>query len=255
MALTQQDIFNARKQENEIIKELQSKSKEYYDSTRNYFYLGFMILAFFAVISVIPILIIFNPQDEGATYLVLSLFLLTFIFLRTALFVQVYSARKKHSKFDDFLDHGITLSRILFSTSLEPIREAYLSEKLLPTIASLSASQRERLINIYIKKSEKIKNSNWYVITILGVMLFAVWTGFISAVIGQEKTYIGMMGSFIVFFAISLILTFFVCVYKQSLERIFLKKSFNFLLLAEIITMIDSLDKAQFQDSPIPPVS
>lgn len=253
MSLIEQDIFDARKKENEIFKELQSKSTEYYKSIRNKLYYLFMSFAFLTVLSIIPILFIYKPQNKGATYLVLILFLLTFIFLRISLLLEVKAARKKYSKFDDFLDNRRSVSSIIFPTNLEPLREAHLSEKLLPTIGSLSVIHKKRLINVYIKKSEKIKNSNWYIVTLLGVMLFAVWTGFISAAIGQEKTLNGMIGMFLAFLIISLFLTFCVCIYKRSLERIFLKNSFDYMLLTEIITTIDALSEAELHDTPVPP--
>ncbi|QQZ64513.1 hypothetical protein JI735_34305 (plasmid) [Paenibacillus sonchi] len=253
MTVTNQDIFNLLKQENDIFKELQTKSKTFSDSIRNTSYISFIIMAFLSVISILPVVFISNPENKWVKYLVIGQFVLTFLFLRIAYFAQVYFARKKYSHFVCLLDTESIFSRVIFSTNLAPMREAYLSKELLPTILSLPASQRKTLINVYLKKGEKIKNSNWYIITLLGVMLFAVWTGFIGAVIEHEESFNGMIALLFIFLIISMVLTVFVSVYKHNLERAFLKKTFDYMLLADIITRIDALAAADNQTDPLPP--
>ncbi|MFF2017008.1 hypothetical protein [Paenibacillus sp. NPDC058177] len=255
MELTDEEILNSLKQENEIFKNFNATLKKFDDSTKNIYSYLFLSLSFVLICSIISLMAYFSPKDEWwVTYLVLSLFFLFFLFLRLSSFSRVHYARKNFNQFKDLLETKKILSEILFPTNLAPMRKAYVFTKLRSTISSLTTAQRKILINVYLKEGEQLKNNNWYIITLLGIMQFAVWTGYISAVIGHEDSLNGMTMYLMIFMIISLGLTIYVYIYKIILESLVLKRSNNYFLLTEIISTIDVLDDSAPQPQSIPVV-
>lgn len=240
MLLTNQDILNSQKEEKEIFKLLRTESKNFSDSTKNASYRTFLTMASIALIACIVVNFIPILEEDQVTFWFFSLILLTFTFLRIAIYFRVKNARKVYSEFESLMETRRKFE-FLSSSKLAPMREAYLSGKLLPIILGLSSSKRQTLISVYVKKGEKEKSSNWYMVTLLGVMLFAVWTGFIGAVIEDAGSFDLMLVRFAIFIGISIVLSVFAIVYKSALEKEVLAKSFDYMLLAEIISRIDTL--------------
>lgn len=239
MLLTNQDILNSQKEEKDIFDLLRMESKNFSSSTKNGSYRIFIIMSSLALLSSI-VVIISGLEENQAKLWFYGLIIFTFIFLRIAIYIRVKNARQLYPDFENLLDTSRKF-KLFSSTNLAPMREAYLSGKLLPMILGLSSSKRKTLISVYVKKGEKEKNSSWYMVTLLGVMLFAVWTGFIGAVIEDSNSFSIMLARFAIFIIISLVLSVFVVVYKSSIEKEVLAKSNDYMLLAEIISQIDTL--------------
>lgn len=238
--LTNQDILNSLNEENVIFKKLRTESKEFSSSINSVIFYITMIAAFITLLSSFLVNLIPKLNNNQAGLWMLSLVLLSVIILRIATRVKVDYACKQYPLLVNLTNVRSTWNPFS-TTDLAPMREAYLYEKLLPDLVSLSSSKRKALISSYLKKGEKIKNGNWYIVTLLAVMLFAVWTGFIGAVIADADDFGAMMIRFVVFLFISLILSFFINFYKTTLEKDVLAKSFDYMLLSEMISKVDTL--------------
>jgi hypothetical protein len=242
--LTEEDLLVSLSKEKKLLDTLQKQSGEFYRSIRNPLYYAIVVLALILLISIVFCMLYFtNPKDnDWLGQLIMGLFILFFLTFRSATFIEVYSARKKFAPLSDLLDFRKSLLKIFIATSLAPMREAYLSQKLLHEISILPASQQKRLIQVFLKKGEKLKSSKGYIIALLGVLMLGAWTGYIGAVISKKGTVEEMTAYLGVFIIVSFCLTLLVSIYKYNLEQILLKKSNDYFLLSDIISLINALN-------------
>lgn len=256
--VTDQDILNSLNLENDTFDKLRSNSEEFERSISKGFYKLISILSIVLLLGIISSYTYFIFKEKsGALIAVFFLLILLIIFIRASSIAKAHYARKQYTQFEYLLGERPVWTRVVFPENLEPMRKAYLYTKLRPAILRLSPSERKSLINNYLKAGELNKSNKWYLVTLLGILQFAVWTGYISAVISDSNSLAGKTMCLLIFMVVSLAVTVYVYVYKNSLERTFLKKSKQYFLLAEMITKIDTLIETTSQIQPIPelPVS
>lgn len=246
----EQDVLDSLIQENKIHEELITKAEDFNRTINRGYSRVLFLLAGLSLLGALSFYTYFIFWEEKwGLYTALGIVALFFILMRLSSVAQIFYSRHHFAQLINFLKDRPLWSKIIFPTNLEPMRRAYLYKELLPTITSLSCIERKGLIDKYRNEGEQHKNNKKYLITLLGVMQFAVWTGYISAVIEMGGTLGGMTLYLLIFMLVSLAITVYVYAYKNVLERAFLKTSNQYFLLAEIITRINMLEEVASQQS------
>lgn len=116
-----------------------------------------------------------------------------------------------------------------------PILLAYLARELNPILLTMSIEDRKKMSGEFLRYSERTKKKGTFAIAIIGLFLFAVWGAFLQGAIGLETTITGVISATIVFSLISIIFVVFTVYNRFNMDRVFLKISNDYQILAELL--------------------
>lgn len=164
---------------------------------------------------------------------IVSVLLLTGLFLQRYTTFLIYYNVAKDPSFNKLLPDNPR--RLHFEVDRHPILLAYLAKNLNPTLLTMSVQERKRLSGDFLKYSERSKRKVTFTIAIIGLFLFAVWSAFLQGAIGLETTLVGIISATFVYSLISIIIVIFTVYNRFNIDRVFLKTSNDYQILAELL--------------------